>query len=478
MNTSHLRQFFTAALLASVALVASAAAPPNILFVFTDDQAPWAIGASDNPIAHTPNMDKLFAQGAYLKNSFTVTPVCSPSRASLLTSRYGTEVGITEWLHPRNETDLGLDPNLPTWPKLLQQAGYRTALIGKWHLGLPDAHHPTNFGYDYFMGFRGGGLPPVDPTLEKDGVDTKFKGLIVDILTDHAIAFLKDNAARPFMLAVHYRAPHARWLPVADEDWAPYADLDPPLPDPDYPNLDIERVKKMTREYLASVSGVDRNLGRLLGTLDQLNLADNTVVIYSSDHGYNMGHAGIWHKGNGHYVLTENPPATENVPAGQRPNMFDRSVRVPTAVRWPGVIAPNTVVEHTITNLDWFPTILSIAGVTPPKRLKLQGRDATPILTGQTVEKWNDTYYAQYSTRHQSHTHMRMIRTPQWKLVRDFLNPSRDELYNLVKDPHERDNLIHATGKIPTEHKTSLHNRLLKHLKRIDDPVLSIILQK
>ena len=139
---------------------------PNILFVLTDDQAPWAIGASGNPLAKTPHMDRLAREGVYLPNAYTVTPVCSPSRAALMTSRYGSELGITDWIHPRNEPDLGLDASLPVWPRVLQQAGYKTGLVGKWHLGLLDSQHPTQFGFDYFMGHRAGGWQTVNPILE------------------------------------------------------------------------------------------------------------------------------------------------------------------------------------------------------------------------------------------------------------------------------------------------------------------------
>ncbi len=446
------------------------AAQPNILFVLTDDQAPWAIGASGNPLAKTPHMDRLAREGVYLPNAYTVTPVCSPSRAALMTSRYGSELGITDWIHPRNEPRLGLDPALPVWPRLLQQAGYKTGLIGKWHLGLLDSQHPTRFGFDYFMGHRAGGWQTANPVLEKDGENRKFEGLNADILAEEVIEFLQRNKDEPFLLCWHTRAPHTRWLPVADEDIAPYENLEIEIPNPDYPALDVERVKRMTKEYFASVRSVDRNLGRVLKTLDELKLSDNTIVIFSSDHGYNMGHNGIWHKGNGHWVLTSPPPATENIPRGQRPNMYDNSIKVPTIIRWPGVLQAGTISESTYSNLDWFPTILAMAGVEMDKETLIRGRNILPQLKNGS-SKWDNTYYAEYSTKHQSQTHMRMISDGKWKLIRDFNNQGRDELYDLVNDPAESNNLIDLESKLAAAARTRLERRLLARMKAIGDAV-------
>ena len=429
-------------LLLGLAVGLGGASQPNILFVYTDDQAAWALGLSGHPHAATPNMDKLFRRGAYLPNSFTVTPVCTPSRASLITSRYGSELGLTDWLHPRREPLHGLAADAVTWPALVRAAGYRTGLVGKWHLGLLDEQHPTRRGYATFMGFRGGGTRTADPVLEKDGEERRFEGLTADILTAEAIEFLEaERDGPPFLLSLHYRAPHTRWLPVAPEDWAPFDGLRPIIPNPDFPYLDAERVRRMTREYLASTRSVDRNLGRLLAKLDELALAERTLIVYTSDHGYNMGHGGVWHKGNGHYVLTRNPPATANLPDGQRPNMWDRSIRVPTAVVWPGEIEPGAVIEETVSNLDWFPTLAAAAGAEIPAGTVVRGRNLLPLLRGSAT-RWDDELYGEYSTHHQSRTHMRMLRTPRWKLVRDFLNPERDELYDLRADPGETTNLI------------------------------------
>ena len=453
-------------LLAALIVRLAVSEQPNILFVYTDDQAGWALGLSGHAHASTPNMDKLCRSGAYLPNSFTVTPVCTPSRASLITSRYGSELGLTDWLNPRREPFHGLDAGAVTWPELLQTAGYRTGLVGKWHLGLLDEHHPTKHGYAHFMGFRGGGTKTADPVLEKDGEERQFDGLTADILTAEALEVLEREQAGPFLLSLHYRAPHTRWLPVAPEDWAPFDGLNPIIPNPDFPYLDVERVRRMTREYLASTKSVDRNIGLLLAKIDELGLADSTVIVYTSDHGYNMGHSGVWHKGNGHYVMTRNPPAPATLPDGQRPNMWDRSIRVPTAVVWPGKIEGGTVIENTVSNLDWFPTLASMAGVEIPAGTVVRGRDLVPLLLG-TVEDWDDELYGEYSTHHQTRTHMRMLRTPRWKLVRDFLNPERDELYDLVSDPAETTNLIsHPKARAAKE---KLGRRLAARMRATGD---------
>ncbi|MGK0184901.1 MAG: choline-sulfatase [Verrucomicrobiales bacterium] len=433
---------------------------PNILFVLTDDQAPWAIGV-DNPQAQTPHMDRLFRQGVQLTQMFVTTPVCSPSRASLMTSRYGSELGITDWINNRVEPGLGLSNQLPAWPKLLAEAGYHTGLVGKWHLGMEDHFHPTQFGFQYFMGHRSGGWSTKNPTLEKESESQKFDGLTVDVLADHAIGFLEEAPKdKPFLLCWHTRAPHTAWLPVAEEDWEPFDKLDPVIPNPDYPGLDTKRVKKMTREYLASVRGVDRNLGRVLEKLDALGISDNTVVVFTSDHGYSMGHNGIWHKGNGHWVLKSPPAATTHIPKGQRPNLFDLSIRVPSAVRWPGHIASGQKIHRTLRNIDWFPTLLDAAGVDLPEDASLRGRSFLPLLLGNEIVDWNDDLYCEYSTHHQSRTHMRMYRTKEWKLIRDFLSPERDELYHLASDPAERHNLIKSADPVPAAMKQVLDYRL------------------
>nr|WP_144054711.1 sulfatase-like hydrolase/transferase [Rhodopirellula europaea] len=439
------------------------AAKPNVVMVLTDDQAPWAFAEAvrsgqfdDVPIPSTPNMDRLAAEGAVFRNFFCTTPVCSPARATLMTGRYASELGIKDFIpqpgHKLYDPDspVYLDPdNTVTFAEVLQQQGYKTGLVGKWHLGDWTASgdsgkHPTQHGFDSFMGLTGGGTTPNNPELELNGKVQQFEGLTTDILTDHAIDFVEQNADQPFFLCLSTRAPHGRWLPVAPEDWQPYEEMDPTIPQ--YPNLDNNWVRKKMKEYLASTSGVDRNLGRLLQTLDDQNLTFNTVVIFTSDHGFNMGHHGIWHKGNGIWATKQKPPGelhqgTRVISNKYRPNLYDHSLRVPAIVRWPGVVQPSTVIEATASHLDWFPTLCAIAGEGSSAK-DLPGRDLSPLLRGKTREDWDQTQYFEYDMINYAVASLRGYRTPKYKLIRDRHNEGCDEFYDLTSDPDETVNLI------------------------------------
>ncbi|HVJ66911.1 MAG TPA: sulfatase-like hydrolase/transferase [Caulifigura sp.] len=459
----------------------AAAARPNVLFIQTDDQGPWALGLSGHPDARTPNLDRLFRSGAWLKKSFTVTPVCSPSRASLMTSRYGSELGITDWIDEKKEPDEGLDPATPTWSKSLHAAGYRLGLMGKWHLGVRDQFHPSVFGYDVFTGFRNGGSATKDVSLEfaiaTDPSTWKTRptqGFIVDVVTDAALRFLDESAnqatsgVQPFCLSVHYREPHTPWVPAAEEDSKPFANLEPKPPVPSHPDLDLEKWKTSTRRYLASVASVDRNVGRLLDRLESLKLAGNTIVIFTSDHGYNVGHHGVLHKGNGVWLTNTFPPKTENVPADRRPNMLDTSLLLPTCIRWPGVVPPGTVIDRTVTQLDWFPTLLEATGT--PAVQGLRGRSIVPLLKAQKVD-WNDDLYAEYSPHNQLRADMRCLRSGGWKLMCNFLEPFRDELYHIAEDPLEEHNLMASDAAEAQAARKELRARILARMRELKDPV-------
>jgi len=276
-------------------------------------------------------------------------------------------------------------------------------------------------------------------------------------------------------MSLHFREPHASYLPVREEDWAKVRDVEIQIPQPVYPGTDTEKVKKLMREYLASVAAIDRNLGRVLTALDELGLTNDTLVIYTSDHGYNMGNHGIWHKGNGHWILRPEalPPATANIPKGQRPNMFDTSLKVPMILRWPGRVSKAAENTHVVSHLDWLPTFLELAGVEIPKGMVVRGRSIAGFFDKTGGGEVPVDFYAEYSTKHQSQTHMRVYRTSEWKLMRDFKNEGRDELYNLSTDPGENTNLIHSDGPGMRGVVERLDKAIRNKMREIGDPLLA-----
>jgi choline-sulfatase len=437
---------------------------PNIVFLCTDDQAQWALGAYGNREIKTPHLDSLARRGAIFRNAFTVTPVCSPSRAALMTSRYPSELGIADWIDPNKEPDLGLAPSAIIWPELLKGFGYSTMLAGKWHLGTRDHFHPTRQGFDVFFGFRDGSNRPIDPQLEVDGQVRQLKGSLPDLLVDEGLKFVEAHRDRPFLLSIHFRAPHTPYGPVPEEDSAPYRTLAPTIPN--VPGLPADRVMSLYRQYYASVRSVDRNVGRLVAKLDEWGLSPRTIVIFTSDHGYMIGQHGLWHKGNAMWLVEGK--------TGLRPNMFDDATRVPLLVCGPGVVAPGTSIEHVVSNLDLFPTILEMVGLGVPANLEIRGRSVLPLLRGQSVlVPWDDTLFGQYDMHHGQVARMRMIRTPEWKLVRHFEPEGQDELYHLANDAGETRNLAGSAEPGHRAQRDDLARRLEGWMARVGDRAAS-----
>jgi uncharacterized sulfatase len=434
----------------------------NIIVITTDDQARWSLGCYGNKEAKTPNLDRLARDGARFANAFTATPVCSPSRASFLTGKYGTQVGITDWITPKEaQGGLGLPDHAVTWMSILQRAGYTTGLIGKWHLGALPQFHPGKKGFDHFMGFLDGGNTPMNPTLEVRGKSEKLKGSLPDILTDDAMEFVKKHKAGPFALMLNFREPHAPYAPTPAEDMAPFKDLDPKIPD--YPNLNVKRVKQLTREYYASVHSIDRNLGRLFALLDDLGLRENTIIIFTSDHGYMIGHHGLIHKGNANWI-------TEGREKERRPNMFDHALQVPLMVRWPKVVRPGTEVTELVSNIDTFPSVLGMLGVESPKDYKNEGMDFAPLLRGKAKHGWRSAVFAQYDPHNGLDGAMRSIRTDRWHLIRQYKkNGQPDELFDLKADPEELRNLY--GDAVHREVRDDLQSRLTEWMRSINDPL-------
>jgi uncharacterized sulfatase len=453
-----------------VAARAAAAAEPgttrkyNLIAIVTDDQARWSIGAYGNADAKTPNMDRLARDGALFVNAFVDTPVCSPSRAAFLTGRHGTELGITDWINMNEAAQgVGLPPGTVTWPAVLRKNGYATALLGKWHLGHRPEHHPTKFGYDHFWGFLGGGTEPIDPHVEVAGTVQQLKGPVPDLLTDEAMRWIESNGGQPFALSMHFREPHLPYGPVPEQDRAVYKDSD--LKVPQLKLLDEKVTKDLTREYYASVHAIDRNLGRLLARLEELKLHENTIVLFTSDHGYNVGHHVLHGKGNAVWI-------GGGVHGPKRPNMYESSIRVPLLLRWPGVVKGGTRVEQMVTNVDTFAGVLGMLGVAPPTDVKQRGRDFSPLLRRETIADWRTEIFGQYDLHNQGIAFLRMIRADRWKLVRHHLSNGSNELYDLENDPGEQRNRYY--DKRVFDIRDDLQKRLTAWQQSIDDPLLKL----
>ncbi|MGH7946837.1 MAG: sulfatase family protein [Opitutaceae bacterium] len=456
---------FNIAVLAATISAGLFAAPPrpNLIAIVTDDQGRWALGAYGNQEIHTPNLDRIGREGAVFTRAFTNTPVCSPSRATYMSGLYPTEVKITDWLNPA-ETKAGAGLRALTWPAVLQKNGYRTGLVGKWHLGDQPRFHPTKLGFDHFMGFLGGGTTTMNPPLEKDGKVQPMKGPTPDIFTDEAIAFLRANKDRPFSLSLHFRAPHLPYGPVPESDSAHYRDLDPTIPA--LPGLDVAALKQSTQAYYASISSVDRNVGRLLKVLDELGLANNTLVVFTSDHGYNEGRHYVRTKGNGQWLAG-------GIPGPTRPNMWDTSVRIPLLMRWPAVIKPGRTIDDMVSNVDMFRTMLGAMGVPAPADARARGVDYSPLLRGQTMPARN-IVHGQYDLHNGALAYMRMVRTDRYKLVRFFHVNNADEFYDLQSDPDEMQNLARGPRSAQYESvQQPLRDELAKWMTSINDPLLS-----
>jgi uncharacterized sulfatase len=271
--------------------------------------------------------------------------------------------------------------------------------------------------------------------------------------------FVEGHRDKPFALLLHFRAPHLPYGPVPEQDSAPFRNLDPTVPKA--PGLDEAKVKTWRRDYYASIHSVDRNLGRLFAKLDELKLSEKTIVLFTSDHGYNIGQHTLHTKGNGNWVAG-------GINGPKRPNMWDTSILVPLLIRWPGVVEPGTVVNEFVSNVDTFATVLAMLGVPKPAEVKQEGKDFSPLLRREKID-WRDAVMGQYDLHNNGLAYMRMIRTAEWKLVRHHRANLLDELYHLKDDPGEIRNLYQNARHRAI--RDQLQKRLTAWQRDIDDPL-------
>ena len=484
--------------------LAADAQRPNILLIYCDDHAYQAVSAYGFGLNQTPNIDRIGAQGMRFDRCLTTYSLCGPARACVLTGKYSHLNGFF------NNYNSRFDGSQVTMPKLLQAAGYQTAIIGKWHL----VSDPT--GFDFWEILPGQGQY-YNPPMFRNGQPVKKQGYVTDIITDDTLDWLKNqrDKSKPFLLMCQHKAPHREWEPALNNltqyDGVKFPE--PPTLFDDYSgrgkaeheqdmmiaktmtNRDLKLVAPSTltpeqrkvwdayydprnaefkaqhlegqdlvrwkyqrymHDYLATIASVDQSVGKILDYLKESGLEQNTIVVYSSDQGFYLGEHGWFDK---RWI-------------------FEESLRTPLLVRWPGVTKPGSVNKDMVANLDFAETFLDAAGVKIPA--DMQGRSMVPVLKGQTPADWRKSFYYHYYEHPAVHNVARQygVVTDRYKLVH-FYEPEFNywELFDLQKDPHEMKSVYDDPqyAKVQAELHTEL-DHLRKELKVPDqDPAASII---
>ena len=426
-----------------LAAAGAPAKPKNIIYILTDDQRFDEVGFI-NPILETPNMDALAAKGVHFKNAFVTTALCSPSRATILTGQYMHSHGVVDNNKPSKDDAV-------YFPAYLQQAGYETAFIGKWHMG--GHHDDPQPGFDYWLSFAGQG--DYYPKRKRNGKLSSFningkrvlqKGYITDELTDYTLAWLEQerDSNKPFFIYLSHKAVHANFDP-AERHRDQYSDVEIKVPASqadtpeyykgkpmwvknqrnswhgvDFPYHSELNVQEYKRQYHRALSAVDDSLGRITAWLKANNLEQDTAVFLMGDNGFMFGEHGLIDKRNA----------------------YEESMRVPLIAYIPGA-KQNYVVEEMAANLDIAPTMLDIAGVTkmPPQ---FAGASLLPLANGDKVDSWRDSllyeYYWEFNFPSTPTTFA--LRSDDFKLIQYHGIWDTDELYDMKNDPQEMNNLI------------------------------------
>ncbi len=434
---------------------------PNIVFIMSDDHGSWGMHCAGNEELITPNLDRLREKGMLCENFFCTSPVCSPARMSIMTGKMPSAHGVHDWLHKGHLDYEYLAPSLRElyeknelpwqyhWGKgqltgdkgvsyleshvsytdILKDLGYRLGISGKWHMG--DSFHPQA-GFDDWKTIALGGDNYYYPIVHKgDCMDMLDHVYITDYITDHALAFMKEQRKEePFYLSVHYTAPHGPWeahhhpkeiydlydnceftsTPLeAPHKWAGGGELTE-----DYRK---QRVQNL-RGYFTAITAMDQGIGRILDCLEEMGLEEDTIVMFTSDNGMSMGHHGIFGKGNGTYPM----------------NMYDTAVKVPMLISAPNIVAPGSKTEALLSHYDIFPTITELLGVSEKLPEGLPGNSMLPVLKGKDgKENRAIVVMDEYGP-------VRMVRTKEYKYIHRYIGEEH-EFFDLIHDPGETINL-------------------------------------
>ena len=419
---------------------------PNIIFILIDDLRWDELGITGHPFLKTPHIDRIGREGALFRNAFMTTPLCSPSRASFLTGQYAYTHGITD-----NVDRSVASHKLITFPLLLQQAGYATAFVGKWHMGNDDSPRP---GFDRWVSFKGQGSY-INPEINEDGRDIHARGYITDLLTGYAVEFIKRRHDKPFLVYLAHKAIHPEVMQHGDGS-VNLADAERFIPAERHRNLFVG--KKVPRRRSAmrppigkpalqrtigdlpplgpktatsdetvlgrirSVMAIEEGVGEILKALQETNQFDDTVIVFASDNGYFYGEHGL---------------------SVERRLAYEESIRMPLLMRYPRLIKAGTARDEFALNIDVAPTLLELAGVSPP--VTAQGRSLVPLLKGLPRE-WRKSFLIEYYSDKVFPRIQKMgykaVRTDRWKYIHYTELERMDELYDLKTDPYEMRNII------------------------------------
>jgi len=401
------------------------------------------MSCAGHPFVKTPNIDRIAASGVRFGNALVTTSLCSPARASFLTGAHAHIHGV------QTNEDQELDPSYSTFPQLLQQAGYETAFVGKWHMRRDATPRP---GFDYWLSFVGQG-EYIDPQLNENGRDFKQEGYITDILTDYAVKFLKRKRNKPFCLYLSHKAMHALFIPaerhkdlydpaeqVKPESWdddlsgkpkwlrelhfrggrlknkVPPGGIPDAIEPKEWEVTDDRNVRRVN--WHRTLAAVDESVGAVLETLRQQSRADNTIVIFAGDNGFFLGEHGLVDKRLA----------------------YEESLRIPLLISGRQIAKPGRVIPEMALNIDVAPTILDLAGIPIPS--SMQGRSLKPLLADQKTP-WRPSFFYKYYKEAwlPGIPTIEAVRTTDWKYIRTPELDDIDELYDLKNDPHEMKNL-------------------------------------
>jgi arylsulfatase A-like enzyme len=438
---------------------------PNILWITAEGVPLSVLSCYGGRLMKTPHIDRIAREGMLFRNSFCTNALCAPSRATLLTGKYNHLCGMeTNPMAADNGNAKGFfNPSQETFPKIMKRNGYKTGLVGKWHLASDHgkAANPGEAGFDYFVFKRGAGGPYYkeegylqNPSLGSTEIGKKqYSGYITDNFTDLAIEGIKQ-LREPFCMAVQYFNDHRPFQPphpyehIYDElrfpepgtFWDDYQfrsaaareahmriadDLKDFNSPKDYTKRQLQQwnYQQLMRRFLGTLKAQDDNIGRLLHYLDQSGLADNTIVVFTSDHGFFLGDHGWFDKRF----------------------MYEQALRVPWLIRYPGVVKPGTQTDSWVLSIDNAPTALDLAGLSIPG--DMQGRSVLPVLQGKTPSDWRKSMYYHYYEFGTPHWVLPNygIRTERYKLIH-YYSINEWELFDLQKDPDEMESLMRMEG--------------------------------